>query len=154
VANLCRACPPARRQSELSDDLHDICGTIEREGGNHVTSEVGLRERIRLISSGELAARRVELQAAARAVDHRLAVVIDLDGQSGTAGLGRAARSSARRLRRWRTRAPKSLARVRTAEAVSADWLRRDLAELAVLSVPDAAAEPSRSIRQPDLNRP
>lgn len=58
---------PARRA--LSDDLHDLRGVIEREGNDFSAAELGLRRQIELLSPSELARRRADLAASARASD-------------------------------------------------------------------------------------
>jgi conjugative relaxase-like TrwC/TraI family protein len=132
---------PARR--EVSDELHDIRDAIEREGNDFAATEVPLRKKIDAYSSKELADRRAELAAAARAADpqlsrrERLERVIE-DGKEWVERLSRERKA----IEAMKYPPADELARVRSAEAGRTKMLRRNLAELERLPASTTTAEP------------
>lgn len=132
---------PTRR--ELSDDLHDIRGAIEREGNEWTAAEVALRRRIELLEPAELAARRAELAEAGRAADPALARREQLDREIEDAT------ERVDSIEAMSEPPADELARVTTGEAKQADRLQRCLAERGALPASTATAEPT----PPDPNR-
>ncbi len=132
---------PARR--EVSDELHDIRDAIEREGNDFAAAEVPLRKKIEALSSKELADRRAELVAAARAADPQSSRRDRLEQaiESGEGWVGRLSRER-EAIEAMRYPPADELARVASAEAGQARMLRRNLAELERLPVSTTAAEP------------
>lgn len=119
---------PARR--ELSDELHDVRGSIEREGNDYAAAEVGLREQIKALPTTELAERRAKLAAEGRAADpalsrrDRLERAIN-EREPWVARL----RAEREALEAMKTPPQKELRRVTVAEQRCAERLSRDLAE-------------------------
>lgn len=132
---------PARR--EVSDELHDIRDAIEREGNDFAAAEVPLRKKIDALSSKELADRRAELAAAARAADPRLSRRDRLERviENGKEWVGRLSRER-EAIEAMKHAPADELARVSSAEAGQAKMLRRNLAELERLPKSITTAEP------------
>jgi conjugative relaxase-like TrwC/TraI family protein len=132
---------PARR--EVSDELHDIRDAIEREGNDYAAAEVGLRKKIDALSSRELADRRAELAAAARAADPQLSRRDCLERaiEDGKEWVGRLSRER-EAIEAMRHPPAAELARLSRAEAGQARMLRRDLAELVRLPESTTTIEP------------
>ncbi len=129
---------PARR--EVSDELHDVRDAIEREGNDFAAAEVALRKKIDTLSPKELAGRRAELVAAARAADPRLSRRDRLERtiEDGQEWCGRLSRER-EAIEAMRYPPADELARVTGAEDGQAKMLRRNLAELARLPASAAA---------------
>jgi hypothetical protein len=133
---------PATR--ELSDELHDIRAAMEREGADYPAAEVRLRREIEALGEGELARRRKELVATSSAdVDptqrRRERMERQIANAEQTLEMLRGERAALEEM----TRPPaRELARVRAAEATSAEGLERLRSQLTRL--PDAvpAGEP------------
>lgn len=129
---------PGRR--ELSDPLHDIRLAIEAAGNEYPAVEVVARRLINSYELSELAARRAELQAAARAADPLLGRIDRLDREVAGAEDWLAALTRERVAIEAMPAPPADeLARVSAAEARTAERLRRALAEQAALPEPDPA---------------
>jgi hypothetical protein len=132
---------PGRR--EVSDELHDVRGAIEREGNDFTAAELGLRKKLDKLTPRELADRRAELAAAARPADPVLGRRDRLDREIrdaelcvGTLGRERAA------IEAMKDPPADELARVMRGEAAQADRLSRCLRERDALPEPTTAAEP------------
>jgi conjugative relaxase-like TrwC/TraI family protein len=133
---------PGRR--ELSDPLHDIRNAIEAAGNEFPAAEVKARRLINSLEPEELAARRAELQAAARAADPLISRRDRLDREVAEAEDWLAALTPEREAIEVMVSPPaEELARVSAAEARAADRLRRARAEQAALPDADRAAEAS-----------
>ena len=132
---------PGRR--EVSDELHDIRAAIEREGADYPAAEVALRKRIEALSEGELARRRTELAGAGREVDPAQArrERLGREIERGEQALGRM-RGEREALEAMRQPPAHELARVRAAEASTAEALARRREQLARL--PEVAPKPER----------
>lgn len=129
---------PGRR--ELSDPLHDIRIAIEAAGNEYPAAEVKARRLINSLDGIELAARRTELQAAARARDPMLSRRDALDRSVEEAEGWLAALTGEREaIEAMDTPPAEELARVSAAEARVADQLHRALGERTAL----AEAEPT-----------
>lgn len=131
---------PGRR--ELSDDLHDIRVAVERSGNEYPAAEGRARRLINSYEPWELAAKRDELQAAARAADPLSSRRDALDGEIARAEDLIAAVSRERAaVEKMAPPDPDELARLVAAEERIAERLRAALAERAAL--PEAAATPT-----------
>ncbi|MET0305199.1 MAG: MobF family relaxase [Solirubrobacterales bacterium] len=132
---------PGRR--ELSDELHDIRGAIEREGNDFTAAELGLRKKIDKLTPRELADRRAELATAARAADPVLGRRDRLDreirdAEHWVSALGRERDA----IEAMKDPPADELARVTKAEAGQADRLSRYHRERNALPETTTAAEP------------
>jgi hypothetical protein len=128
---------PGRR--ELSDHLHDIRAAIERTGNEYPAAEVKARRLINSYEPFELAARRAELQAAARAADPLSSRRDGLDREiaRAEAWIGAVSRERAA-VEAMASPPTDELSRLIAAEERIAERLRGLLAESAAL--PEAAA--------------
>jgi hypothetical protein len=119
---------PARR--ELSDEIHDIRGSIEREGNDYAASEVALRIELKTISPVELAERRATLAAQGRDADPALSRRDRLERAISERQLWIERLHGEREaIEAMKTPPQKELSRVKVAEERCTERLRRDLAE-------------------------
>jgi len=132
---------PGRR--EVSDELHDVRGAIEREGNDFTAAELALRKKLGQLTPRELADRRVELAVAARAADPVLGRRDRLDHEIRDAELWVGALSRERdAIEAMKDPPSDELARVTRGEAAQRDRLSRCLRERDALPEPTTAAEP------------
>lgn len=130
---------PAKR--ELSDRIHDIRDSIERQGADYSAVEVALRHKVDALDPAKLARRRAELNSEGRAADPELARRDRLDRaiSDGRKVLKRL-RGEREAIEAMREPPPGELAWAQAGEANAADALQRRLAERAGL--PERAAQP------------
>ncbi len=131
---------PGRR--EVSDELHDIRASIEREGADYAAAEVSLRHKVESMPGVELAERRSVLANEGRSADPELAHRDRLDRAIAQAEAAVKRLSGERKaIEAMSKPAPGELAWARAAEANAAQSLGRRRAEREALPPASARTE-------------